>query len=252
MAESTDKIASLLKLIATNTIHFRKKLGMTQDDLADVAGMDRTYIGYIENAKQNISLSKLQDLADALKITLITLMSPNPEALDAQTDIEKLNISFPYIQEFQKLAQKYDINDVFQDNGGKLLQVLLVTGLLNIKSREGNDAIHPVTGKQYELKTVNLSLTNQFSTHHHLNPGIIAKYRLVDWVFCVYQGIELKEIYYVTPDKLEPWFKKYEDGWNGNGNKDYNNPKIPLKLVREIGKKIFEMPPDNQLYKVEL
>lgn len=251
MTDNIEKIASLLKLIAANTIHFRKKLGMTQDDLAEIAKMDRTYVGYIENAKQNISLSKLQDLADALQVTLVTLLSPNPEVMDAQTDIEKFNISFPYIWEFQKLAVKYDINDIFQDNGGKLLQVLLVTGLLNLKNREGNDAVHPVTGKEYELKTVNLLLTNQFSTHHHLNPVIIAKYRKVDWIFCVYQGIELKEIYFVTADKLEPWFKKYEDGWN-EFKKDYNNPKIPLKLVRTIGKRIFKMPLDNQLYRIEL
>ena len=33
------------------------------------------------------------------------------------------------------------INDVFQDNGGKLLQVLLITGLKDIPGREGNDAV---------------------------------------------------------------------------------------------------------------
>jgi transcriptional regulator with XRE-family HTH domain len=246
----TDKISSLLKLIAANVIYFRKRLGMTQDDLAEVSGMDRTYIGYIENAKQNISLSKLVDLSNALNITLEILLSPNSESLDGQTDIEKLNIAFPYLREFQKLANKYDINDVFQDNGGKLLQVLLVTGLTNIKSREGNDAID-ANGKQFELKSVNVSLTNQFSTHHHLNPKIIAKYRLVDWIFCVYESIELKEIYYVTPDKLEPWFKKYEDKWNID-QKDGNNPKIPLKLVKEIGKLIFTTPQDGQLSRVTL
>jgi hypothetical protein len=32
---------------------------------------------------------------------------------------------FPYIQKYQELASKHGINDIFQDNGGKLLQVLL-------------------------------------------------------------------------------------------------------------------------------
>jgi hypothetical protein len=44
---------------------------------------------------------------------------------------------FPYIQRYQELATKYGINDIFQDNGGKILQVLLVTGLEILPGREG-------------------------------------------------------------------------------------------------------------------
>jgi Restriction endonuclease PvuII len=47
---------------------------------------------------------------------------------------------FPYIQQYQDLAVQHGINDIFQDNGGKILQVLLVTGLTVIPGREGNDA----------------------------------------------------------------------------------------------------------------
>lgn len=46
---------------------------------------------------------------------------------------------FPYIERYQELANKHGINDIFQDNGGKILQVLLVTGLLISPGREGND-----------------------------------------------------------------------------------------------------------------
>lgn len=90
-------------------------------------------------------------------------------------NIEKLNNLFPHIREYQKLASElYSINDVFQDNGGKLLQVLMITGLQNLDgSREGNDAVDS-EGNEYELKSVNINLTQSFSTNHHLNQHIIA------------------------------------------------------------------------------
>ena len=47
--------------------------------------------------------------------------------------IAELNRLFPYVREYQQLAKKVaNINDIFQDNGGKLLQVLLVTDLRNL------------------------------------------------------------------------------------------------------------------------
>jgi len=39
-----------------------------------------------------------------------------------------------------------------------------------------------------------------------MNPHIIEKYRKVDWVFAVYDGIELVEIYLLTPEDIEPYF----------------------------------------------
>lgn len=250
MTENRDKVTPLLKLIATNIVFLRKQLGLTQEDLAEKANIDRTYIGYIENAKHNVTIGKLVDITTALDIKIEDLFQVNPEALGLQDDIEQLNILFPFVSEYQKLASKYSITDVFQDNGGKLLQVLLITGLLNLEGREGNDAVD-ANGKEYELKSVNASLTQSFSTHHHLNPTILKKYRLVDWVFAVYEGIEIKEVYLMTPEQLEPYFSAWETKWNGNG-KDINNPKIPLKFVRTNGKLLFRTPDDKQLSKITL
>jgi len=87
---------------------------------------------------------------------------------------------FPYIRYYQELASKHGIHDIFQDNGGKLLQVLLVLGLKVLPGREGNDAVDD-EGNEYELKSVNVRLTKGFSTHHHMNPTIIAKYIILDW-----------------------------------------------------------------------
>jgi hypothetical protein len=94
--------------------------------------------------------------------------------MKAHPDVKLLKKLFPAVREYQKLAMKHGIPDIFQDNGGKILQVCLVLGLSVLKSREGNDAIDG-NGKEYELKTVNLLRTDQFTTHHHLNPVIIKK-----------------------------------------------------------------------------
>lgn len=165
-----------------------------------------------------------------------------------QEAIDRLNQLFPYIREYQQLAREVaNIEDIFQDNGGKLLQVLLVTNLQNLTdSREGNDA-RDSKGNEYELKSVNIQLQRSFSTNHHMNPHIINKYRQVDWVFAVYDNIELMEIYLMTPAMLEPFFTKWEEKFNATGN-DINNPKIPLKYVRDNGILVFRHNEDNTLY----
>jgi hypothetical protein len=122
--------------------------------------------------------------------------------------------------------------------------------LINIKGREGNDAIDD-RGREYELKSVNCKLTQSFSTHHHLNPTIIGKYRLVDWIFAVYEGIEIKEIYFMSPRALEVYFGNWEKVWNIS-RKDINNPKIPLKFVRTYGRLLFRTPDDKQLSRIKL
>lgn len=154
-------------------------------------------------------------------------MKPHPDA-------KLLKRLFPSIRTYQELATKHGILDIFQDNGGKLLQVCLILGLTVLKSREGNDAVDE-DGFEYELKTVNLLRTAQFSTHHHMNPVIIAKYRKVDWIFSTYEDIELKESFLMKPAAMEYWYKKWEAKWDADGGKDINNPKVPLTYIRLHG-----------------
>jgi len=156
-------------------------------------------------------------------------------------DKAKLDKLFPTIRDYQELASEHGIDDIFQDNGGKLLQVLMMTSLKVLPGREGNDAKDD-QGNEYELKSVNILKTRSFSTHHHMNPTIIAKYRLVDWVFAVYEGIELLRIYRLTPSKLEPFYSKWENKWHDDGGKDINNPKIPLSHVEQVGEKVLGCP----------
>jgi restriction endonuclease PvuII len=154
-------------------------------------------------------------------------------------DKARLDELFPAVRLFQELASKHGIRDIFQDNGGKLLQTLLILNLECMGSREGNDA-KDADGNEYELKTVNVLLTRSFSTHHHLNPKILAKYRNVKgWYFSVYEGIELVEIFRLEPSKLEAaFFSPWEVKWNAT-RKDINNPKIPIQFVRSHGELVY-------------
>ncbi len=158
--------------------------------------------------------------------------------MKSHPDVQLLKNLFPAIRKYQKLAMKHGIPDIFQDNGGKILQVCLILGLRVLAPREGNDAIDE-EGNEYEMKTVNLLRTNQFTTHHHLNPVIIEKYRKVDWIFATYEAIELKEIFLLRPAAMEHWYQKWSGKWVADGNKDINNPKVPLSYVQRHGKLLY-------------
>lgn len=153
-------------------------------------------------------------------------------------DFEKLERLWPAVRAYQELAAAHGIADIFQDNGGKLLQVLLLLGLQSLPGREGNDAIDQ-HGQEYELKSVNIALTKSFSTHHHMNPSIISKYRKVPWVFAIYRNITLEEVYILQPQDLEPYYAQWETKWKADGDKDINNPKIPVNFVIEHGRCVY-------------
>ncbi len=59
---------NILKTIGSNVRAYRTKLGLSQEDLADAAGVHRTYVGAVERAEKNISALSLSKLAKALKV----------------------------------------------------------------------------------------------------------------------------------------------------------------------------------------
>lgn len=48
----------------------RKKIGISQEELADRANVHRTYIGMIERAEKNITLENIEKVAIALNLKL--------------------------------------------------------------------------------------------------------------------------------------------------------------------------------------
>jgi transcriptional regulator with XRE-family HTH domain len=61
----------VLGVIAENIKFQRNKLGLSQEDLAFLAGVDRTFVSKIERKQANPSVKTLICLADALEIPFI-------------------------------------------------------------------------------------------------------------------------------------------------------------------------------------
>lgn len=53
----------------------RLKRKLSQEELAEIAGVHRTYIGMIERAEKNITLENIQKIANALKIKIADLFT---------------------------------------------------------------------------------------------------------------------------------------------------------------------------------
>lgn len=49
---------------------FRERQGLSQEQLAELAGLHRTYIGMIERAEKNITLNNMAKIAKALGVPL--------------------------------------------------------------------------------------------------------------------------------------------------------------------------------------
>jgi transcriptional regulator with XRE-family HTH domain len=69
--------ASLRTTLAENVRAFRKEHGYSQEKLADLCELHRTYIGSVEREERNASLSTLVVLARSLKISVPELLTPH-------------------------------------------------------------------------------------------------------------------------------------------------------------------------------
>ena len=54
--------------------NLRQAQGMSQEKLAELSGLHRTYVGDVERGERNISLINLETLARALQISLSSLV----------------------------------------------------------------------------------------------------------------------------------------------------------------------------------
>jgi transcriptional regulator with XRE-family HTH domain len=68
-------MSKALKLIlATNVRKHRLDMQLSQEELADLCGLHRTYIGGVERAERNITLSTLEKIAKSLNVAPIDLL----------------------------------------------------------------------------------------------------------------------------------------------------------------------------------
>ncbi|MBU2740751.1 helix-turn-helix domain-containing protein [Acidithiobacillus albertensis] len=53
----------------------RTAIGLTQEELADRSGLDRSYIGGVERGERNPTLTVIEKIAEGLGVTLAELFS---------------------------------------------------------------------------------------------------------------------------------------------------------------------------------
>jgi transcriptional regulator with XRE-family HTH domain len=61
-------------LFAENLQRERKARGISQEKLAELAGLHRTYVGSVERGERNISIDNMERLAAALGVTVQVLL----------------------------------------------------------------------------------------------------------------------------------------------------------------------------------
>lgn len=64
---------NLIKNFGKSVRKAREEKGFSQEKLAELTGLHRTYIGGIERGERNASIKSIQKIANALKINISTL-----------------------------------------------------------------------------------------------------------------------------------------------------------------------------------
>lgn len=68
------KRKSARQTFAENLRCVRLAHGLSQEALADLSGLHRTYVGSVERGERNISIDNMENLADALGVALTDLL----------------------------------------------------------------------------------------------------------------------------------------------------------------------------------
>lgn len=77
---------SLLHTFATNVKKYRLQQNLSQEKLAELSGLHRTYISSIEREQRNISIDNISKIATALKIDPYLLLKTSIELSEETHD----------------------------------------------------------------------------------------------------------------------------------------------------------------------
>ncbi len=78
---SNAKLQKLREELATAVRRRRKKLKLSQEDIAEIAEIDRTYVSRLENGRVDISIAVAHKVAHALKTTLSQIIKETEKSL---------------------------------------------------------------------------------------------------------------------------------------------------------------------------
>ena len=66
---------NMLEIFGENVQKYRKEKQISQEKLAEIAGVHRTYVGMIERAEKNITLRNMEKIANALGVEIADLLA---------------------------------------------------------------------------------------------------------------------------------------------------------------------------------
>jgi transcriptional regulator with XRE-family HTH domain len=66
---------AIIQILAENVRALRLRKGLSQEQLAEICGLHRTYVGSVERGERNATLSTLETLARGLGIGVPELLS---------------------------------------------------------------------------------------------------------------------------------------------------------------------------------
>lgn len=69
----------LRRVLAQTLRELRAERGLSQEELADAAGLHRTFVGAVERSERNISLDNIGKLATALGVPASVLLGKVPK-----------------------------------------------------------------------------------------------------------------------------------------------------------------------------
>ena len=75
MAKQQAPLRNARQRLASNLRSLRAKHKLSQEALADLVGLHRTYVGSVERSERNVSLDNVERLAAALGVDIAELLS---------------------------------------------------------------------------------------------------------------------------------------------------------------------------------
>ena len=70
----------LIQVFAANVKKYRLLQSLSQEALAEIAGLHRTYISLVERGRRNISIKNIEKIALALEVDAYLLLTPTNES----------------------------------------------------------------------------------------------------------------------------------------------------------------------------
>lgn len=76
MAQRGGTVESARARLARHLRALRREQGLSQEGLADLCDLHRTYVGSVERAERNVSLDNVERMASALGVDICDLLTP--------------------------------------------------------------------------------------------------------------------------------------------------------------------------------